>query len=217
VAQHHATPISTPSDRLLAEVINRVPSNWRPRAICGRPATNTLPRGIAWRESLRLIIFLPQEPLDISIGTSSTGVMPIPHFHLPTSLIFWSPLLDLRLAVCTRRNRPRVAVPTEKKAANPRIEVDLPPIFLCISVYGLGIWNGGRISTSCRTFEGQYRTDSRMQVLDAFETFKREGTHLHSELNVRVSSLLGGFPPVKERGPLPGVRTGWTVCIVTLC
>jgi hypothetical protein len=63
----------------------------------------------------------------------------------------------------------------------------------------------------------QYRTDSRMQVLDAFETFKREGTHLHSELNVRVSSLLGGFPPVKERGPLPGVLTGWTVCIVTLC
>ena len=42
---------------------------------------------------------------------------------------------------------------SEKKAGNPRIKVDLPPIFLCTSVYGLGIWNDRRISTSCRTFE----------------------------------------------------------------
>ena len=87
VAQHYTPPISMPGpDRLLAEVINRVPSNWRLRAICGRPATNTLPRGITWRESLRLIISLSQEPLDILIGTSSTGVMPMLHFHSSDNL-----------------------------------------------------------------------------------------------------------------------------------
>ena len=70
VAQHYTPPISTPGpDRLLAEVINPVPSNLGLRAICGRSATNTLPRGIAWRESLRLIISLSQEPLDILLGT----------------------------------------------------------------------------------------------------------------------------------------------------